>query len=288
MSKFSGKFDVYDLLMSMHRRCKNGSDAKEDLEKASALYSDEYECFNEFKKATNGTLYQHKKIKVTKNNQDMVAKMCKAFEIIELPLESNQRKPRYIYKYYGNEYKNLKELNKKGVYITLEIHFDSMLDLIPYYPYIIKVECNDENGKVVYLSNKPYTLDIRDEMLERGIDRTLMYESYTKELQDHYKFVVNTWYTPKPENHIFEKIKFNKDNRRGVIMFKIDDRFDVKWFFRDGNDKHIVWSQPKVIDYEKGILEISEIDAKAFDTGECFVDMYVTYYSYRKPTLYLS
>ena len=290
MSKFSGKTDVFDLLMSMHYRCKNGSDKKEDLEKANALYNDEYECFLEFKEKTNGILYQKKKIKVTKDNVRLVAQKSNGhLEIVELPLQDKQRKHRYIYRHNGIDYPNLKELNKVDIYITLEIHFDTLLDLIPYYPYLTTAIYSDNKSMMVIISDKPYPLELRDAMLNSGINRTSMYEAYTKELQDHYKFVVQNWYTPKLENHIFEKIKFRKDNRLGVTMLKIDERFDVKWFFRDGDEKHSVWSQPKVIDYDKGIIEISEIDYNNITekNNDDYGEAYVTYYSYKKPTLYL-
>lgn len=287
MSLFSGKCDLYDLVISMHHRCKNGSDKKEDLENANVLYSDEYECFLEFKKKTNGTIYQHKRVEVTEQNQKLVAEKCNGdLEIIELPLEGKQRKHRYIYRYkgydQGYEYKSLKELNKVGVYITLEIHFDTILDLIPYYPYLTGLVFSDSEKMTVYISNQPYTIKVRDGLLNSGYDGQKSYEYYTKRLQAHYGTVVQLYYTPKPENHIIETVVFD-DTRQARTAFPIDGRFVVKWFFVDGDHNHNKWCQPKVIDYEKGLIEISEPDYNNFIGKEC----YVNYYKYEKPKLFL-
>ena len=56
MSRFSGKCDLFDHMCMEKHRTKDGSDKKEDLEKASVLYSDPVECFEIFKKKTGGVL----------------------------------------------------------------------------------------------------------------------------------------------------------------------------------------------------------------------------------------
>ena len=276
-------------MMMTHFRTAEGSDKKEDLDKARVLYSDELECFNEFKEATNGTLYQHKKIEVTIYNQDMVAKMNNNFKIIELPLEPNQRKKRYSYKYYDKEYKTLKDLNKYGVFITLEIHFDTILDLIPYYPYIITIMHSNEGKKTIFISDEPYTLEERDSMLKSGIASSLgMYEHYTKELQEHYIEVVQRYYTPNPNALEYEEVEFkNKDfadEYVGKLKNKIDPRFPVKWYWEE-NGKEVAkdhWSDPEVIDYENGIIKAHKYNIERYSNK-----MTVKYYIYQTPKQYL-
>ena len=120
MSRWSGKCDLYDTIMMLHHRTKDGSDKKEDLDKASVLYSDELECFNEFKEKTGGVIHQHQKIKVTLLNQELVEKKCKSFKIIKHTKEVEDKRFKetkrtdtyYTYEYWGKEYKDLKELNK--------------------------------------------------------------------------------------------------------------------------------------------------------------------------------
>lgn len=277
------------MIMMQHFRTVEGSDKKEDLDKARVYYSDEYECFNEFKEATKGTIYQHKKIEVNLDNQDMVAGMCKNFEVIELPLEPNQRKPRYTYKYYDKEYKSLKEINKKGVYITLEIHFNTILDLIPYYPYIVSSMFSNNNQKIVYISDEPYTIEERDNMLKIGHSGSLsMYEHYAKELQEHYIEVVQRYYTPNPNALEYEEVEFeNKDfadEYVGKLKNKIDPRFPVKWYWEE-NGKEVVkdhWSDPEIIDYEKGIIKAHTYNIERYSNK-----MTVKYYIYQTPKQYL-
>lgn len=289
MSIFSGKCDLYDTLMMQHFRTAEGSDKKEDLDKARVYYSDEYECFNEFKEATNGTLYQHKKIDVNLDNQDMVASMCKNFEVIELPLEPNQRKPRNTYKYYDKEYKSLKEINKKGVYITLEIHFNTILNLIPYYPYIVSAMFSNEDQKIVYISDEPYTIEERDNMLKIGYVGSLgMYEYYTKQLQEHYIEVVQRYYTPNPNALEYEEVEFEDksfaDEYIGKLRNKIDPRFPIKWCWEE-NGKEVVknhWSDPEIVDYEKGIIKANKYDIEQYGNK-----MVIKYYIYQTPKKYL-
>lgn len=277
--RFSGKADLYDTIMMQHFRTKSGSDKKEDLEKANGYYSDELECFNEFRKKTGGVIYQHQEIKVTEQNQDLVAKLNNDFKIIELPLEENQRKHRYIYFYFEKEYKTLKELNKKGIFITKEIHFNTILDLIPYYPYIVTMSSSSNGKMTVYISQESFIDTEERRWLNVGIEST-MPSYYRKKLQEHYIEVVQRYYIPKQENIIFELVKFG-DDRVGKTQFPIDDRFEVKWFFKDKSISH--WTNPKVIDYKKGLIEISEQDYNDYLGTEC----YVKYYKYEKPRLYL-
>ena len=286
MSLFSGKCDLYDTIMMQHLRCKNGSDKKEDLDKARVYYSDELECFNEFKKKTGGVIYQHQEIKVTEQNQSLIEKKCSNFKVIEHIREvedkrykdNKKKETTYTYEYYGKEY-SLKELNKKGVYITKEIHFNTILDIIPYYPYIVTTMCSNNDKLKIFISQESFVDNEERKLLNAGYEST-MYEYYKKELQKHYIDVVQKYYTPKQENIIFELVKFN-DDRIGKTQYPIDDRFEVKWFFKDKTISH--WDDPKVIDYKEGLIEISYQDYTDFIGTEC----YVKYCKYEKPRLYL-
>ena len=287
MSVFSGKCDLCDTIMMQHFRCNNGSDKKEDLDKARVYYSDELECFNEFKKKTGGVIYQHQEIKVTEQNQSLIEKKCTKFKVIEHIREVEDKRYKdnkkkeiiYTYEYYDKEYKTLKELNKKGVYITKEIHFNTILDLMPYYPYIVTTIVSSDEKMTVFISQESFVDSEERKLLNAGYEST-MSNYYRKELQKHYIEVVQRYYTPKQENIIFELIKFD-ENRLGKTQFPIDDRFEVKWFFKDKSIPH--WTDPKVIDYKKGLIEISEQDYSSFIGKEC----YIKYCKYEKPRLYL-
>lgn len=286
MSVFSGKCDLYDTIMMQHFRCKNGSDKKEDLDKTHIYYSDELECFNEFKKKTNGVIYQHLEIKVTEQNQELIEKKCSNFKVIKHIREvedkrckDNKRKETtYTYEYFGKEY-TLKELNKKGVYITREIKFNTLLDIIPYYPYLVTTMYSSNDELKIFISKESFVDTEGRKFLQAGYEST-MCDYYRKELQKHYIDVVQRYYTPKEENIMFELIKFD-ENRIGKTQYPIDDRFEVEWFFKDKTIGH--WCDPKVVNYEEGILAISKEDYDNFIGHEC----YVKYIKYEKPRLYL-
>ena len=149
MSIYSGKCDLCDHIAGMGGWYdKNGNPVKMGDPNVEAYYSDEMQDFLAFKKETGGVLHQHKKMTVTKWNHDEAKKWCPELEIIEhkKTVVDNRQKSGlrtetyYTYKYFNKEY-TLKELNKKGVWITIDIHFNTLLDLIPYYPYLITYAC---------------------------------------------------------------------------------------------------------------------------------------------------
>jgi len=263
MSKFSGKCDLYDHMMMEKHRTADGSDDPEEIKKAHVLYSDELECFEIFKQKTGGVIHQHQLITVTEQNQMMVAEKCDHFEVIEyFDTVPDKRKKggyrnivTYTYRYWGRDYDTLKELNKHGVYITIDIHFDTILDLIPYYPYVIAMSYSSEDSEYVVISKKNFVLQERDEMYDHGYD-SKMWEGYNKKLQDHYREVVLRYYNPE-DREIVDCVDFN-ENRRGFVNYPIDDHFDIDWYWQAGAKPH--WTTPKVINYETGEIEISEQD----------------------------
>lgn len=263
MSKFSGKCDLYDHMMMEKHRTADGSDDPEEIKKAHVLYSDELECFEIFKQKTGGVIHQHQLITVTEQNQMMVAEKCDHFEVIEyFDTVPDKRKKggyrnivTYTYRYWGRDYDTLKELNKHGVYITIDIHFDTILDLIPYYPYVIAMSYSSEDSEYVVISKKSFVLQERDEMYDHGYD-SKMWEGYNKKLQDHYREIVLRYFNPEGREHI-EEVVFD-ENRQAKVSKPIDENFDVKWYWDEEIKNH--WSSPKVVDYEKGLIEMSLSD----------------------------
>jgi hypothetical protein len=207
---------------------RNGSPVKMSDPGVGALYSDEYRDFLEFKKRTGGVLHQHKVLTVTPWNHDEAVKLCPELEVIEhkriVPdkrQKSGQREDvYYTYKYWGKEY-TLKELNKRKVYITIDIHFDTLLDLIPYYPYIVTMSC----GNTVYISSQSYVDDMLESHLEHGYYSDF-WQRYKKNLQDHYREVVLTWFNPSGRE-VKEEAIFNSD-RKAILSQNIDKNFPVE------------------------------------------------------------
>ena len=287
MSMFSGKCDLFDHIMGTAGWYDRDGKPVKMGEGSGAYYSDEYRDFLEFKKKTGGVLHQHRVLTVTPWNQDEAAKLCPELEVIEhtkiVPdkrQKSGQREEvYYTYKYWGKEY-TLKELNKRKVYITIDIHFDTLLDLIPYYPYIVTMSC----GNTVYISSQSYV----DEMLENYFEHGYysdFWQRYKKKLQDHYREVVLTYYNPEGRENE-EEITFTKEIAEdgtekyiGKTLYPIDENFDLEWRWDDGL-KHSHWTSPKRVDDHR--IEMSKEDFEHYIGNSCKV-YYVTVKDY--PTI---
>ena len=266
MSILTGKCDLYDTLSMCKLRTPEGSDKKEDLDKARYLVSDIMECFNIFKKKTNGVIYQHKKVNVTLNNQDYVASNCNMFEIIkhtELVDNKKQSGPKekitYTYKYWFNEY-TLKELNKKGVYIEYPIYFNTLLELLPYFPYIVTYSASDTDTMHIVISNESYIEELRNSAIQWGTSNNEnSYYSARKRYADLYRDIVLEYFNPAGREQV-EKVTFSKNDDKyiGKVSFPIDDNFDLDYHFDGESKPH--WTSPKIYDRDKGLVEMSKDD----------------------------
>lgn len=277
MSRYSGRCDLCSHIAGTGGWYdKNGTPAKIGDPDVRVYYSDEYQDFLEFKKQTDGTLYQHLRVEVTEWNQDFVAENCNNFKIIKhtkmVPdkrLKSGEKEvTEYSYIYFGKEYKSLKELNRKHVYIVKEIHFNTLLDLLPYYPYIVSSCCSSDGKQTVFISNISSVDEEENSALQCGWKRTLT-DYYRQQLAEHYQEVVLRYYNPTGRE-IIEQAVFDRETRQSKLQNVIDDKFSVTWLNPDGK---IFYTRPKVIDYEKGIIEISSQDLETF--GDCVQVKYV-------------
>ena len=164
MSCVSGKADLLDHISGLGGWYdKDGNPVKFGQDNVKVYYSDIMQDFEAFKKRTKGVIYQHVKVKVDEWNQDYVKSHCKGFDFTKHTESINDKrcksgkKEKYYYKYiyYGKEY-NLKELNKHGVYITKDIHFNTILDLIPYFPYLVTASLYNGDTCIVCISSESY------------------------------------------------------------------------------------------------------------------------------------
>lgn len=264
MSKFSGKCDLCDHIGGMGGWYdRDGRPVKFGDPDVNCYYSDEYEDFLAFKKLTNGVIHQHKRIKLNDWNREEVEKLCPQFKAIEhkrtVPdrrSKSGQREETYYtYVYYDKEYASAKELNKRGIWITIDIHFKTLLDLIPYYPYLVTFSCGSE----VCISDRSYVDEEVDDHLDNGWYSDF-WQHYKKQLQDHYREIVLTYFNPEGREHT-ESVVFDAVSGRGTVSRPIDENFEPEWRWPDGK-KHSHWCEPKVIDAEAGIIEMSKEDLK--------------------------
>lgn len=211
MSRFSGKCDLRDHISGLGGWYdRDGNPVKFGQEGVYCYYSDEMQDFEEFKKRTGGVIHQHKKVKVSECNQDEVVKHCPYLKIIphtQVVVDKRYKEGKreittYTYEYWGKEY-TLKELNKHGVSVVLDIHFDTLLDLIPYYPYIVSFAACGDGKETVFISNESFVIEERDDRIERGVFSDY-WESYVKELQEHYLEVFEKYYQNKEKKVCLE------------------------------------------------------------------------------------
>lgn len=261
MSTYSGKCDLADLISGLGGWFdKNGQPVKMGQSGVGVYYSDEWLDFLEFKRRTGGVIYQHHKVQVSLWNQDDVARRCPGLEIITRTKTSDDKRCKdgtrteeyFVYKYWGKEY-TLKELNKKGVYVSLEIPFNTLLELLPYYPYIVSVCASNENGMHVVISSEPYPIEQRNESIERGGKLFDSWQHYHKKLQDHYRDVVLKYYNPTGRECI-DRVTFNPETCIGALSHPIDPNFKLEW--RWVGEKKTHWGDPEIVDAENGIIKM--------------------------------
>lgn len=274
MSRLSGKCDLFDHI-SFEKMVP-------DKDNPNILRSDIMECFKIFKERTKGVIYQHKHLKVSENNQDLIEKLSEGnFKVITHKEEvqdlrrkdKTRTKVTYTYMYWDKEY-TLKEINKHGVFVKVPIRFNTLIDLIPYLPYLVSMSANNQEGEIVYITNKSYVDQEFEEMLEHGCDMTNMRNHYKKELSELYRDVILKYYNPQGREHE-ELVEFDKDTLQGKLSKPIDDSFDLKWVFKDvENTSH--WCSPKIVDAPQGIIEINKYDLEKFGNK-----MWVYYVEYK-------
>lgn len=92
------------------------------------------------------------------------------------------------YYYWDKEYDSLKKLNKHGVYVMIDIPFDTIFDLIPYYPYVIACHYFSKEKEMVILAHESFVDQTIDERLESGWfdkDSISFQWRYKQELAEH-------------------------------------------------------------------------------------------------------
>lgn len=157
MSRFSGKCDIYDLIYSSCR--SNDWEMKKT-------------AFEIFKEETGGKLYQNLTVELNAWNLDKEIEyinrpeyLSKEVEVIQVPdkrCKSGFKTKEKVFVKYLGELIPLESKPKICVYKV--IYFEDMIDLVPYYPYIVssygryvkngKIVCRVTISKESYLDNK--------------------------------------------------------------------------------------------------------------------------------------
>lgn len=277
MSIFSGKCDFADHLFMQKNRTKDGSDKPEDLKAARVLYSDEQECFDIFKKKTGGVIYKLTPVTVTKNNDQLVAKYNQFFKI---KTEQNDKgKIVVFYEYFGQRM-TLNALNRKGVVIERPVRFNTLLDLIPYYPYVVVSITASDGLERCVIAESSFVDESDNHLFTVGIDFSdcINYRAF---LQEHYIEVVHRYFNPEGRE-CRETVTFDSETYIAKVANPIDYNFELEWVWGDNPKLH--WAAPQIVDAAAGLIKIHPHDYNAH--GNTLTVYYVK--AKEKPELYLN
>lgn len=244
-----GKYDLYDhiCMEKMYHQDPNNPN--------SPLVSDIMECFDVFKEKTGGILYQHYKVEVNDFNKFQIEKKCPFLKIIEHKSikedkrykDSKKELISYSYKYYDKEYSSLKELNKKGVYITREIKFDNIFEIIPYFSYIIALMSSNKGKEMIFISKESYIDKKYKQNIEIGSENADYFNHcYRKNLAKLTQEIVLNYFSDYKERTIEQDFKVEKENDKYIIHLEkpVDYNFETELI----TNGELIWSSPKLID----------------------------------------
>lgn len=277
MSVFTGKsVDLADCLFGCGGYYdKDKNPVNFGQEGVNCYYSDVLKDFDAFKQKTKGVIYQQQHIKnVNEYNHDLVAKYNKNFKILkhEEKITDKRRKQGfrekiyYTYEYFGKEYSQ-KELNKKGgVWIDVEIHFDTILDLIKYVPYHVYQECGSSDGLYVVIGSDSYVENEYQDHLQYGFES--LRSHYDKRLRDFYVKIIRRLDYKLEERTYTEDINITEElcpeNSEYLVIkvnHKVDYNHPIQFVWGDGL-KYSHWTSPKY--YKENCILIHKIDASSY------------------------
>ena len=178
MSRYSGRCDLYDHIYMI------GQNDKTSMR----------ECFDEFKKATKGQIYQYYPFKLTRWNIEREADLNPALVINRSTKRIPDKRTKLGYRevnadtytYWFKEYKSIDELNKHGYCGIRIIKFDDMLDLIPYYDYVIASCACSPDSQIVYLASESENTERERSWRENGFETDDLLDDRRKAFKEAY------------------------------------------------------------------------------------------------------
>lgn len=228
-----GKYDLYDHL------CMEKTYPSDPRNPHSPHTSDIMECFEIFKEKTGGVIYQRVSVEVNLLNQDAVEQMCPEFKVLPHTVlsedkrykEGKKEKVYYTYQFHGEEYPTLEDVNEENVYIIRKIRFDNIIELIPYFPYIIASSCQSGDKETIYIAKKSYIEERYERSIQAGTQHTDEFDHmYRKRLADVTKDIILNYFGDYKERTIQEELPLSKDGDRYVVhpSKKVDCNFEAK------------------------------------------------------------
>lgn len=202
MSIYSGKCDLADHISGLAGwHDKDGNPVKMGDPNVGAYYSDEWADFLVFKEKTGGILYQDYLIcGVDCYNAEFIKAHNALFDFEKhtekIPNKRSKKgyveKEVYSFTYLNKKYTE-KEARKLQVTVAVKIHFETLVDLIKYYPYIVSFAASDNETMTVHISRESYVDTEYKQLLSHGYESS-MKESYDQALAKHYIEIINAYY----------------------------------------------------------------------------------------------
>lgn len=253
MSQLSGRCDLLDHIFGMGGLydARTHRPVKFNEEGVYAYVSDLLQDFNEFKKQTGGVIYQHKEIKLEnwmgQKEFDFIKSHCKGFDY---KADETAGRRKYIFTYYGKEY-TLKDLKKKGIYVEVSIQFNTLLDLLPYFPYVISISCVSDGKQYVVIAGESEVEYERNRSIKLCSTYSC-YSMYVKAMNDLYLEVCRHYFLYKEDeriNYLFidRATKVENGNYQIKTENPIDYMHDLEFVWDDGKN-HLHWTSPKLVD----------------------------------------
>ena len=262
MSRLSGVCDLYDHI-SFEKMYDHGGYSTSDL----------LECFEIFKKKTGGVIYQHHQVKhIDRNNCEALAKVCPELEVIKTSKTVPDKRAKngekeiveYQYKYYDKLYTE-KEINKKTIFVTTEIRFDNLLELMPYLPYEITASCCSEGKEHIIIANESEPDREFKQHIQHGYVSDLT-NHYGKALAELYLKVCERYFLYKLDERTktipvtFVMSANNGEEYYVYVKEPIDYMHDIEYVWPDGKP-HEHWTSPKMKDEHVVILSKTDVES---------------------------
>lgn len=257
MSKFSGRHDLYDHMMLTKMYERNGR-----------YESDEFECFSIFKQRTGGKIYQVRRVRISPLNRDLVMELCPEFSYRTVTNTKKDRRFKLgrrsishdVYTYNGKDC-TLDDLNREGVLVEIPICFDTIFDLIPYYPYPVTCAVSDGEHSKVYIPAHSLVDEQYDLGLITGAVKTPIH--YHQRLQAHYQEVCEHYYffNIAERTHV-EPITVDASTGIGMTRSPIDPLHPIKYVWDETHEPVPHWGDPEFVEGNCYKIDLRNLDGE--------------------------
>jgi hypothetical protein len=234
-------------------------------------------------------LHQERKVLVTESNLDDICKINIQLSYSNHTIEKQNAKGEIkevlqkSYRYWDKEYDSLKKLNKHGVYVMIDIPFETIFDLIPYYPYVIACHYWSKEKEMVILAHDSFVDETIDERLASGWfneDSISFQWHYKQELAEHTHEVAKELDKNLASRYDvinLHSTQLTKDGEYYLVKtdYPVDYNHKIDWLDASmEKHQHTHWTSPAYRDINTIALNEKDIEGYMKDdiaNSNCFV-----------------